>query len=83
MSLIKALIVILDFRADEERDSGNRIKDFALSVEVQIPVDDENHLEVELDFIMRNIIVGFFWHCALAYCMWLHKSVNERYSMKN
>lgn len=29
---MKALVVILDFRADEERDTGIQIKDFALSV---------------------------------------------------
>lgn len=82
LGLIKATVVILDYTADSEGNVGNQIKDFALSVELQIPVANENHLEVELEFIIRSIITGFFWHCILSYCMWLHKSVNERYSMK-
>lgn len=35
-----------------------------------------------MQYLLRGTIAGFFWHCVLCYCMWLHKSVNERYTMK-
>lgn len=38
LGLIKALVVILDYSTDSESDVGNQVKDFALSVELQIPV---------------------------------------------
>lgn len=43
---------------------------------------DDSHVWYEANYFYRYIVTGFFWHCVLVYCVWVHKNVNSRYSMK-